>query len=248
MILPILLVMGGAAALIALTVSGGDEFGPVPNFQPDLPENAAGPVGYPRSTRYRKIDAILMKLKAAAEASGIPLGLLVGWIAKESGGRLDEVTKLDERGLFQLMPSESKALGLDHQRLSTDLDYSIAAGIALIKRYAAMASALGVAPGGSSYFWKLVKLLHTMGSGATKTIVSAAKNAGEASSWTRLERYALAHEKELLSATKHSPSKWLPLVDAVYQVGAPFGFGDGGTVLVGAAFGDVVDPLDCLRS
>ena len=45
-----------------------------------------------------------------------------------------------------------------------DLDLSINAGILLIKKYMSSVSALGVAPAGSSYFWKLVKLAHSMGS------------------------------------------------------------------------------------
>ena len=247
MILPLLLIFGGGAALLALTLRHDDEFGPVPDHKPDMPPSASGPINLP-TTRYRKIDAILPQLKQASDASGIPLGLMVGWLAKESGGRLEEVTKLDERGVFQLHPDESKALGLDHQRLSTDMTYSIAGGVALIRKYMGIAQALNVAAPGSDYFWRLVKLLHTMGSGATRTIVKAAEAAGQAGSWRSLEDYALSNEKQLLSATKHSPTKWFPLVDEVAQIGGRFGFGEGGTAVVGAmvATSDIVDPLDCL--
>lgn len=175
-------------------------------------------------TGYKKIDAILDKLQKASAESGIPLGLMIGWIAKESGGRIGDLTKLDERGYFQLHPDESKALGLDHQRLSTDPDYSIAGGVALIKKYMGRVDGLGVAPKGSEYYWKVVKLFHTMGSGAAAKIVKMASAAGAVSSWESLEKYALDNETELFRIVKHSPTKWFPLVDKVYATGKDFGF------------------------
>jgi hypothetical protein len=237
----VLIAVGGAALFIALSTSER----PVPVHEPDLAPT-------PGSTRYKKIDAILDELKKASASSGIPLGLLVGWIAKESGGRLDEVTKLDERGLFQLMPAESKSLGLDHKRLSTDLNYSVNAGLLLIAKYMGDVDKLGVTPKGTSYYWRLVKLAHTMGTGAMNKIVAAAEKSpdalvGNARTWNALERFALAHDKELLSATKHTPSKWFPFVDEVYEVGAPFGFGSPDVVVgAGELFADIIDPLDCL--
>lgn len=247
MIFPILLIGVGAAALFVLAFSKED--GPVPQHEPDLPPA-------PGSTGYRKIDAILDELRKAAAASGIPLGLLVGWIAKESGGRIEEAPKAlkgerdRERGYFQLTPSESDKLGLDHARLSTDPVYSINAGLVLIGQYMKAVDALGTAVKGSTYYWLLVKLAHTMGVGAMDKIVAAARAAHQAGSWDKLEQYALDHDAELLSATKHSPKKWFPFVDKVYDVGKPFGFGSGDqTSVVGAmpAFTDIPDPLDCLQ-
>ncbi|KKW46506.1 MAG: hypothetical protein UY96_C0003G0009 [Parcubacteria group bacterium GW2011_GWB1_56_8] len=243
MIFPILLIAAGATAIIALAFT--DDDGPVPNYLPDLPPMSG-------STRYKKVDAILGELKKASETSGIPLGLLVGWVAKESGGRLSEVPKPlkgepdGERGYFQLTPSESRSLGLDHKRLSEDPIYSINAGLLLIGRYMKAVDALGVAVPGSMYYWLLVKLAHTMGSGAMKIIVNGAKAAGAARTWDALERHALDNEARYFSATKHSPSKWFPLVDKVREVGQPFGFGDRDVVVGGEVFRDIVDPLDCL--
>lgn len=197
----------------------------------------------PSSTGSHNVDKILDKLKVVASSTGIPLGFLIGWIIKESGGRLDEKTSLDERGYFQLMPSESKSLGLDHERLSTDSDYSIAGGVKLIQMYMKRADALGIAPHGTSYYWKLVKLLHTMGSGSVDAIVAAAKAAGATGSWEDLEQYATDNNATLLSATKHSPSKWFPLVDKVYSAGKAFGFGSDsppGTAVAGASYARVM--------
>lgn len=220
--LPILFIGGGLAALAALFIYVAD-VQPVPDHQPDVP------AGTPGSTGYKRVDAILPALKTAAAAADIPLGLMVGWIAKESGGRLDEKTRYDERGYFQLMPDESKALGLDHQRLSTDSDYSIHAGVLLIKKYALLADGYGIFVKGSSDYWRLVKLIHTVGNGDVKSLVSAATTAGALSSWNTFEQFALSGGAH----TKHSPSKWFPLVDKVYMVGLPFGFGHESVLVAG---------------
>lgn len=246
------ILLGGGGILTLYLLASGDNLPEreQKNQQPD--EDAGGP----DKTGWKLVDAMLPQLRAASRSSGIPLGVLVGWIAKESGGKLTSTTRLDERGLFQLMPSESKTLGLDHKRLSTDLAYSIDAGIALISKYMKDARALGIAPEGSAYFWRLVKLGHTMGPGATKKIVNGAKSAGAVGSWEALKNHAMSNEKKYLSSTKHSPTKWFPLVDAVYKVGAPFGFGSDIQTVMGSAFAyrnplpefsDIVDPLDARR-
>jgi hypothetical protein len=244
MILPIILLLGAAVATAVVLLTG--EVVP-PVHEPEMPVT-------PGKTGWPKVDAILHLLRQAALESGIPLGLLVGWIAKESGGKIGEVTpKYNERGYFQLMPNESKKLGLDHERLSTDVMYSITAGLLLIGRYMKETDVLGVAPRGTRFYWLLVKLGHTMGSGATKKIVAAAKAAGQAGSWEALERYALDHNTEILHETKHAPAKWFPLIEEIYRVGAPFGFGsDAGTSVVGAAvagtgYTDIPDPLALIQ-
>lgn len=194
----------------------------IPEREIEGPRSAPVP---PASTGKKLVDAILGKLESAAKAASIPLGLIVGWILEESAGKITSTTKLDERGYFQLMPSESKALGLDHKKLSMDSDYSIDAGIKLVEKYAKSAEKLDIAKKGSAYFWKLVKLCHTMGTGATQKIVAEAKKAGAVGSWEALEAYAVTNDKELLHTTKHSPKKWFPLVDKVFEAGKPYGFG-----------------------
>jgi hypothetical protein len=185
----------------------------------------------PGKTGWKKVDAILPQLQAFARTTGIPLGLIIGWIAKESGGRLADTTSMDERGYFQLMPAESKALGLDHQRLSTDSDYSINEGGKIIRHYQSVINDLmdGVTSAGTSYYWRLVKLAHSLGSGQVKKIVNLAKDAGHAGSWEELEDFATG-----IHINGPQPKKWFPFVDdsrahtknnSVYRVGKPFGFG-----------------------
>lgn len=193
--------------------------------------------GGPDKTGYKLVDKILDKLRASAQKSGIPLGLMVGWIAKESGGKLSDTTSLDERGYYQLMPSESKSLGLDHQRLSTDSDYSIDAGVQLIRHYQSTINDLNVANAGTSYYWRLVKLAHSMGAGQVRKVVTAAKAAGQAGSWGDLEDFATA-----MSINGPQPKKWFPFVDLVYKVGRPFGFGSEAKAVVGL---DGLDLLGC---
>lgn len=249
MLLPFIFLLGGAV-IIALLVFKDDDR-PVPVHEPDLPAFPLppSPESAPTlpSTKYKKVDTILGELQKASQSSGIPLGLMVGWIARESGGKLSEITKLDERGYFQLMPAESKALGLDHKKLSTDSQYSINAGLMLIAKYMGLTDKLNIAPKGTDFYWKVVKLNHTMGSGATKKIVQSAKAAGAAGTWSTLRKYALDNNDMLFRTTKHSPAKWFPLVDQVYVAGAPYGFGDTQQVVVGAVFHDIVDPLDVIK-
>ena len=196
----------------------------VPDALPAAPPSPSYPLG---KTGYKRIDAILGALRSAAQSYGAPLGLLVGWLARESGGKLAVFkqpgladTFKGERGYFQLTPEESKGVGVDHERLSVDSDYSIDAGMRLIQKYQALVDKLNVAARGSSYYWKLVKLTHSMGSGQVPKIVKAAKEAGQASSWEQLKSFALG-----MSINGPQPKKWFPFVDDIYRIGYPFGFG-----------------------
>ena len=188
----------------------------------------------PGGTKWKGVNAILGKLSAAAQSTGIPLGLMVGWIGMESGGKLATKpqpgpgdTSMDERGYFQLTPEESNKLKLDHERLSTDSDYSIDAGIKLIRKYQSTVNDLGF-PAGTSYYWKLVKLVHSMGVGQVPKVVNAAKAAGAAGSWDDLEQFALG-----MKINGPQPKKWFPFVDRVAAAGKPFGFGSELNAIVG---------------
>ncbi len=227
MILPVAGIVGGAGAIIAVIIARARSAErPMSDAR-----SASVATGIDGKTGYHLIDAILPQLRAASQTSGIPLGLMVGWIAKESGGKLSSHTSLDERGLYQLMPDESKSLGLDHARLSTDSDYNVnVAGPAIVGKYMAAADKLGVAPKSSSYYWRLVKLGHAMGSGQVAKVVAAAKAAGRAGSWDDLESHALG-----MHINGPQPKKWFPLVDDVYKIGRQFGMGNESTLVAGAA-------------
>ncbi len=258
--IPIIAAAGGGLALVTLL---GRDRPARPDYEPDVPTSTLGPSGVPTSTGFKLVDKILGALKRASASANLPLGLLVGWVAKESNGFLATKpqpgpgdTKLDERGYFQLTPEETRTIAKtdsrfgDHQRLGADSDYSINAGLALIGHYAGIVSRFGVAQPGSSYFYRLVKLAHSMGSGQTKKVVEAAKKAGRAGSWDALQAFALG-----MRLMGPQPKKWFPFVDKIYAVGRPFGFGTepmvvagDGSILVGAdaPFKDIPDPLDVI--
>ncbi len=157
----------------------------------------------------------------------ISLSLLLGWIAVESGGRIDRTTKLDERGYFQLHPGESKDLKLNHKRLSTDSDYSIKGGIRLIQYYAKRAKALGFNPD-SHLFWRLVKFLHSMGQGAVKLFLDDMRQQGidpTISSWEIFKTYAAKNRQRIIRRIQQKyrktidPVKWIRNVDKVFERG-----------------------------
>jgi len=213
-------VLGGSAGLGFISYKLlTDKEHTLKDIEPDEPA-AAGGAGGPNKTGWKLVDKLLPKLREVAADTAIPLGLLVAWIGNESGGRLNDTTRLDARRYSQLMPSASKPIGVDHARLSTDSDYSIDAGVKLIWKYMGLITDLNVARMGTSYFWRLVKLAHSMGSGQTKKVVNAAKAAGQAGSWDALENFALD-----MKINGPQPKKWFPFVDKIYRAGKPFGFG-----------------------
>lgn len=125
-------------------------------------------------------------------ASDIPPEYLLGWITVESGGKLGDLTKICERGYFQVHPEESQDLKLDHDRLSTDPDYSIQGGLKLVRLYAAgvkrLAAQYGLSQQGD-LFWSLVKLRHWIPSAPERILAQMRRDGVPIANWQAIRQY-----------------------------------------------------------
>ena len=151
---------------------------PASQFQKKQPRNPS---------RYALLAPILDRYRG-----DIPLEFLLGWIAVESDGCIDEVTKppLDERGFFQISHDESKMMKFDHERLTTDPDYSVQAGIQLVRFYANLAQKrYPWATPGSELFWRVVKLQHAMGSGLAWKLLSSMVRNNVPMTWEAIKQH-----------------------------------------------------------
>ena len=144
---------------------------------------------FARGTRTRDRMALLVPL-LERHRGDIPLEFLLGWIAVESDGRIDEVTNLDERGFFQIHPDESRDRGFQHRRLSTDPDYSVKAGIENLRFYARLTRRrFPSTPAGSELFWRVVKLQHAMGSGLARQLLQRMLARNIPLTWEAIKRF-----------------------------------------------------------
>jgi peptidoglycan hydrolase-like protein with peptidoglycan-binding domain len=125
-------------------------------------------------------------------ASDIPPEYLLAWITVESGGKLGDLTKICERGYFQIHPEESQDLKLDHDRLSTDPSYSVEGGIKLVRKYVAktqgLARQFGISEQGD-FFWSLVKLMHWLPSASARILVRMRKSSVSITDWSSIRNY-----------------------------------------------------------
>lgn len=168
------------------------------------------------------LPAVRGKLDVLCAEYSVPIGFVCGWIQEESAGHITSTTSLDERGMFQLLPEESADLRLDHERLSVDMDYSLEAGFILIDHYESVVDAFAIEglTHTDDLFWHLVKFAHSIGSGAARYIVRGARTAGAMANWSDFSAYCGRHEADIFAAVKHSPVKWVKMVDAVFTVAA----------------------------
>ncbi len=162
----------------------------------------------------------------------IPLDFLLGWIAVESYGKLGEITSLNERGYFQLHPDESKMLKItDHDRLSTDSEFSIISGIALVKSKSVQADKIAYSMGferGSDLYWHIVKLLHWL-PGGVKLIIEEMKSEGfKPASWEDFKSFVIRNQENIKDDMRKRFGKvWNPLkglnnVDKLYNYANQF--------------------------
>lgn len=126
----------------------------------------------------------------------IPLECLLGWITVESGGKLGDLTKICERGYFQIHPEESQQLKIDHDRLSTDPAYSVEGGIKLVKMYKSgvdrLADQFKIDKGGD-LFWALVKMRHWIPSAPQRLLLKMSQDRAPIFGWDSIRQYVAAN-------------------------------------------------------
>jgi hypothetical protein len=151
----------------------------------------------------------------------IPLEFLLGWIAVESDGRIDVVTRLGERGYFQIHPEESRDRQFEHHRLSTDPEYSVWAGIENVRYYAGLARRRfpSILPG-SELFWRVVKLQHALGSPLTRRLLDDMRADGIPVTWDAIKRFEVSHGPRLHGLLRVRPlGRFTRNVDVVFERG-----------------------------
>lgn len=144
----------------------------------------------------------------------IPLDFLLGWVQVESGGNIRSLTPWNERGYFQLYPDDSVGLKLNHERLSSDPDYSVQAGIALVNRDAAWAQGLGF-KSGSDLLWHVVKLRHWLPAGINAIVRDMRQHHVVPDTWDDFEEYVAANRPRINESIRIAaglkqplPPKW----------------------------------------
>ena len=143
---------------------------------------------------------------------GVPLDLLLGWIAKESSGKLgdEERTRqannpdytLDEISLFQISVEERelylKLKPAARARMLTDMAFSVKQGIRLAKFYqGALEQANGVSTE-SPAVWQLVKLSHKVGLPSVKRLLGKMADATvdpATASWRDIKTFVAGHPR-----------------------------------------------------
>jgi peptidoglycan hydrolase-like protein with peptidoglycan-binding domain len=126
----------------------------------------------------------------------IPLDFLVGWIAVESAGCVGVITQpeLDERGYFQIHKEERKLLKVDgqpvdSQRVASEPEYSVRAGIELVRYYMRRAENHLKINRGTALFLPMVKFQHA-GIGYVDAVLGAMRSDGvPPTSWEAIRNY-----------------------------------------------------------
>lgn len=148
----------------------------------------------------------------------IPVEVLLAWMDVESGRQLGSHTSICERGYFQLHPEESISLGLNHDLVGSNAQYSIIAGIRLVNQYRQRVNRLrpyGIIPGSDTY-WRLVKLCHWIPSAGEKMLASMQKQGVAVTDWTGISNFARTHAQPLAVNIKRNPIDGINSVDRMF--------------------------------
>jgi hypothetical protein len=156
----------------------------------------------------------------------IPLDFLIGWIAVETGGCVGDISRIDERGYFQIHPDELKNIKLkvngqpapvDRERLATDPEYSVRAGIALVRYYMGRAESVLKIKRGTDLFWPMVKFQHT-GTGFVQRFLGDMRRHGKSpTTWAEVRRYAEENRDRLKSVVGYDPVRLVENVDHLFE-------------------------------
>ncbi len=183
----------------------------------------SGRTSFKQSSKASWLQTLLPLLNR--HRGNIPLDFLLGWIAVESNGRIGELTKLNERGYFQIHPGESKTLRLNHVRLSTDPDYSVKSGIQLIQHYGKVVQNQYKIPYGTDLFWHIVKLRHWL-PGGVKVILKDMRELGvKPTTWEKFKQHVVKNRERIRQRiTREYKGSWDPMqgitnVDKVFDRG-----------------------------
>jgi hypothetical protein len=184
------------------------------------------------TTRVLNLKDRVSQVQNEMGATDIPLGMLLGWIQVESGGRNTDVTtstgKFREMGLFQVSDPEAKAIGVDpdeiHGNSDTAITKNIQAGIKVARAHEAnlqatlgklpkMASAM---PKGSDLYWRMVFMGFSAGDGTVSKFLQAMEqNNFVPKDWNDVMQFAKANTYGF----KHSPIKWTAHVNRAFDIG-----------------------------
>jgi hypothetical protein len=118
---------------------------------------------------------------------------------------------------------ESRYHKLEHQRLTTDPDYSVRSGIHVVSFYAALArKRYPWIPDGSELFWRVVKLQHAMGSGLARGLLKAMRRHGVTpTTWEQIKAFeTTAAAQRLHKLLRVKPGRFARNVDEVFADGS----------------------------
>jgi hypothetical protein len=152
----------------------------------------------------------------------LPRAFLLGWMAKESDGRVSSTTQLREMGYFQIHPAEGREIlklsDADFERIGTDREHSIEQGIRLVQAHRKAVASNPAVPDPSDLVLRLTKARHGL-PGLLKNVLLALKREGKKPEWLEIAaRMRAARDRGVVGNvedTMQYASKLKPLVDRI---------------------------------